>query len=590
VTARRAVRIANFSGFYGDRFSALEEMVNGGPVDVLTGDYLAELTMFILWRTRERSGGYASGFLRQLEPILGACIDRGIKIVSNAGGLNPAGMATAVNELARQLHVPARVFHIEGDDLLPRLGELRRGGESFRHLDTGSDIEEIEPITANAYLGGWGICEALNRGADIVVCPRVTDASLVVGPAAWWHGWARNDWDRLAGAVAAGHVIECGTQATGGNYAFFAEIANLIDPGFPIAEIESDGSSVITKHPGAAGEVTTETVTAQLLYEIGEPAYRNPDVIARFDTTRVTQLARNRVGVSATRGQPPPAQAKVCINYFGGYRNSVTFVLTGLDIEAKAELLRRGLCTRVERDGDVQDLVFEMRAAGGMDTHLTVTVTDTNRLKVGRRFFDHVMSLGLASYPGLHLAARPNDGSAYGLYWPTLVDAAAIEEVVVDDSGERTVVQRWTATDTEAVTVAVEATEFPPCPNGPTRQVFLGRLVGARSGDKGGNANIGVWARDPLTYSWLYSYMTPAVLRALLPELAQLDIDLYPLPNLLGINVVVYGLLGQGVSSSLRSDPQAKSLGEALRACLVEVPVELLSTPSHRAEMTKEEQ
>ncbi|MGH9115198.1 MAG: acyclic terpene utilization AtuA family protein, partial [Acidimicrobiales bacterium] len=280
------IRIANCSGFYGDRLSAAREMVDGGPIDVLTGDWLAELTMLILAKGMQRdpAGGYARTFVTQMEQVMGDCLDRGIKVVSNAGGLSPRGCAQAVEAVAARLGLHPVVAFVEGDDLVPRMEELRAAGVEFSHMDTGQPLGDRPVMTANAYLGGWGIAEALGRGADIVVTGRVTDAALVVGPAAWHHRWRRDDWDALAGAVVAGHVIECGPQATGGNYSFFTEVPGLDHPGFPIAEVAPDGSSVITKHRGHGGQVSVGTVTAQLLYEIAGPAYANPDVTARFDS------------------------------------------------------------------------------------------------------------------------------------------------------------------------------------------------------------------------------------------------------------------------------------------------------------------
>ncbi|HSL27416.1 MAG TPA: acyclic terpene utilization AtuA family protein, partial [Acidimicrobiia bacterium] len=252
-----ALRIANCSGFYGDRLSAAREMVEGGPIEVLTGDYLAELTMAILWRTRQRDSdlGYASTFVTQMEQVLGTCLDRAIKVVVNAGGLNPAGLAERLAKLAADLGVMPRIAVVEGDDLLPRLAELQAGGHEFRHLDDGRPLagSGVVPLTANAYLGGWAIKEALEAGADVVLTGRVTDAALVTGPAAWRFGWDRDDWNALAGAVVAGHILECGAQATGGNYAFFEEVPGLERIGFPIAEVHADGSSVITRHPGLGG-------------------------------------------------------------------------------------------------------------------------------------------------------------------------------------------------------------------------------------------------------------------------------------------------------------------------------------------------
>ncbi|MGI9124970.1 MAG: acyclic terpene utilization AtuA family protein, partial [Mycobacterium sp.] len=323
------MRIGNCSGFYGDRVSAMREMLTGGELDFLTGDYLAELTMLILGRDKMKhpERGYAKTFLTQLEQCLGLAKDRGVRIVTNAGGLNPAGLADAVRALADKLGVPVAVAHVEGDDLLARAADLGLGS----------------PLTANAYLGAWGIVDCLNSGADIVVTGRVTDASVVVGPAAAHFGWGREDYDRIAGAVVAGHVIECGAQATGGNYSFFTEIPDLSYAGFPLAEIHDDGSSVITKHHGTGGQVSVGTVTAQLLYEITGARYANPDATARFDSIELSDDGPDRVLISGVRGEPPPPTLKVSLNSIGGFRNSATFVLTGLDIEAKAALVRSQL-------------------------------------------------------------------------------------------------------------------------------------------------------------------------------------------------------------------------------------------------------
>ena len=289
------IRVANCSGFYGDRSSAALEMVEGGPIDVLTGDWLAELTMLILARKQAKQprGGFAGSFVKQMEQVMGTCLDRGIKVVSNAGGLDPDGCAEAVAEVADKLGLNPTIAYVAGDNLMGRLDELIEAGVDFANLDTGEPLGDPSRfLSANAYLGCWGIVEALNAGADIVVTGRTTDAAVVCGPAAWHHGWYRDDWNRLAGAVAAGHVIECGTQATGGNYSFFDEIPDLTRPGFPWADIAEDGSSVIGKHPETGGAVTVGTVTSQLLYEIGPPAYLGPDVTARFDTIGLEQLGR----------------------------------------------------------------------------------------------------------------------------------------------------------------------------------------------------------------------------------------------------------------------------------------------------------
>ena len=581
------LRVANCSGFYGDRFDAFREVLTGGPVDVITGDYLAELTMLILWRSHSKDGrGYAKTFLRQLERDLAEVAARGVCVVVNAGGLAPAAMAEAVREMATAAGLDLRVAHVEGDDLLPRMDELTAAGNPFTHLDTGRPFADhgMPALTSNAYLGGWGIATALDRGADIVVCPRVTDAALVVGAAASRFGWARDDWDALAGAVAAGHVIECGTQATGGNYPFFTEIPGLEHPGFPIAEVHADGSSVITKHDGTGGAVTVGTVTAQLLYEIGPARYLNPDVITRFDTIQLAQDGPDRVRLSGVVGEPPTDQLKVCINTLGGFRNQMTWLLTGLEVDAKADLVRRTL-DRVLPVDQLDDLDVRLVRTDHDDApvnaaaaaQLVVTAKARDPKLVDRRAFSgRLVELALATYPGATFTGPPGDASPFGVYWPALVGKDKVDEVVVDHDGTRTPIAQ-TAGSPDAPTgdpeVSWPAVEVPA---GGTRRVPLGTVVGARSGDKGGNANIGLWGTSPPAAAWLGDWLTVDRVRALLPEADGLDVTLHPLPNLGAVNVVVHGLLDEGVSSSTRPDPQAKGLGEYVRSRLVDVPTGLL--------------
>lgn len=574
-TADRAsvVRIANCSGFYGDRIAAARDMVEGGPIDVLTGDYLAELTMLILAKAQQKdpAAGYAKTFLTQIEQVLGTCLDRGIRVVANAGGLNPAGLADAVRDVAARLGLDARVAHVQGDDLRAKLSAV-------------TPAVRGDPVSANAYLGGWGIAAALDAGADVVVTGRVTDASLVLGPAAWWHGWASDDWDALAGAVVAGHVIECGPQATGGNYAFGEELPDLRYPGFPIAEVGPDGSSVITKHPGTGGLVSVGTVTAQLLYEIGPPAYLGPDVTTHFDTITLTQADRDRVAISRVRGSPPPPTLKVALNDAGGFRNTMTMVITGLDIEAKAaraEAMLFDVLGGRDRfaEVDVRLLRFDTADAPTNEqasAHLRVTVKDPDPAKVGRRFSNAVMELALAGYAGFHTTTPPTSESAYGIYRPAAVPRAMVEHVVVLPDGVRRVVPDPPTVAAARVGDRVSAACARP-PAGPARPAPLGRVCGARSGDKGGDANIGLWARDDNGYAWLREYLTVQRLRELLgPEVTNLKIDRFDLPNLRAINVVVHGLLGDGVASCTRPDPQAKGLGEYLRSRVVDIPEALL--------------
>jgi hypothetical protein len=575
------VRIANCSGFYGDRLAAAREMVEGGPIDVLTGDWLAELTMLILAkdRTKNPDGGYAKTFVRQVEQVLGACLERGIRIVANAGGLNPAGCARAVQAVNDALGLAARVAYVEGDDLLSRIDELKAAGHDLRNLDTGAPLGDRTVLTANAYLGGWGIVEALRQGADVVITGRTTDAAVVLGPAAWHHGWARDDWDALAGAVVAGHVIECGTQATGGNYSFFQEVPGLEHPGFPVAEIAADGSSVITKHEGQGGLVSVGTVTAQLLYEITGPRYLNPDVTARFDSIELEQLAAERVAITGVKGEAPPPTSKVSINLAGGVKATLTFPLVGLDIAEKAALLERGLWATLPggREGFAETEVDLIRSDQDDPVRnetavaqLVVSLKDPDERKLGRSLTAAVTELVLASYPGFF--AGPSSVRAYGVFWPSLVPSELLtHRVVVGDTV--TEVAPTVATPTEASVPSDP--DFAAPAEEETVRMPLGRLAGARSGDKGGNANLGVWARDAASFAWLRGHLTVERLKELMPETAKLDVVRYEFPRLRAVNFVIVGLLGEGVASSTRQDPQAKSLGEYLRAKHVDVPVSL---------------
>lgn len=565
------IRIGNASGFYGDRFSAVQEMLTGGPLDVLTGDYLAELTMLILGRDRLKDPGlgYARTFLKQLETGLGEALDRGVKIVSNAGGLNPAGLAEAITELADRLGLQPKVAYVEGDDLLRRAAEL-----GFN-----------QPLTANAYLGAWGIAEALQAGADVVVTGRVTDASVIVGPAAAHHGWKRTQYDELAGAVVAGHVIECGCQATGGNYPFFTEIRDFGRPGFPIAEIHADGSSVITKHDNTGGAVTIDTVKAQLLYEITGARYAGPDVTTRLDAIELDEDGPDRIKISGVRGEAPPPTYKVSLNSVGGFRNEVDFVLTGLQLEQKAELVQRQLEQALpKRPAELKwTLAWTEKPNAESEEEASVflrcAVKDPDPKVVGRAFSNAAVELALASYPGFHVTAPPGDGSPYGVFRAGYVDIHEVQHVVVLPDGSRHPIEPAAETrplqpvdDIEAPMPLLQLSSGPPR----TREVPLGRIVGARSGDKGGDANVGVWARDEKSWRWLAHTLTVELFTELLPETQPLIVTRYLLPNLWAMNFVVEGLLGEGVAAQARFDPQAKALGEWLRSRYVDVPEVLL--------------
>ncbi len=580
------IRIANCSGFYGDRVSAAREMVEDGPVDVLTGDWLAELTMLILARTQAKrpGGGYARTFVTQMEHVMGTCLDRGIKVVANAGGLDPAGCAEGVAQVAGKLGLAPTIAYVDGDNLMARLAELAALEDGLVDFDTGAPLGDVSQfLTANAYFGCFGIVEALRLGADIVITGRTTDAAIVCGPAAWHHGWSRDNWDALAGAVVAGHVIECGTQATGGNYSFFEEVPGMERIGFPWAEIAADGSSVIGKHDGTGGAVSVGTVTSQLLYEIGGPQYYGPDVTARFDTIQLEQVATDRVRISGVQGEPPPPTLKVATNQVGGFRADMNVALTGLDIDAKAALVDRAFWkalpyspddyasvrTRVVRTEKVDPETNEEAVA-----QWRITLKDPDERKVGRAVFNALTELALASIPGMFSVGGGRTASAYGVYRAARIPAELVPQHVVVSNGSRTLVESVAPPGTVTIAPADGPATAPP--DGPTTRAPLGVVVGARSGDKGGHANLGVFARTDVAWAWLDSFLTVERLRGLLPETADLSIDRYRFPALRSLNFFIHDLLEEGVAASSRQDGQAKSLGEWLRARVVDIPDTLL--------------
>lgn len=640
----RPLRVGNVSGFYGDRLSAWEEMVEAG-VDVITGDYLAELTMLILARQKAKDpdAGYARTFPVQLRGALQRIVAAGTRVVANAGGMNPQALARLIREQAAEAGFDVPVAWVDGDDLTDRAEELGLGA----------------PLAANAYLGGWGITEALRGGAQVVVTGRVTDAALTTGPAAWFHGWSRDDHDALAGAMAAGHVIECGMQATGGNFSFFREIADLRRPGFPLAEIAADGSSVITKPAGTGGAVTAETVLSQLLYEVGGARYAGPDATLRLDSIRLTDLGEDRVRISGVRGEAPPPDLKVSVTEVGGFRQEIVFQLTGLDAEAKAELIRSQFEFGLEAAGlprpaqmawnlartDRQDAAQQEEATA----RLTLVARDPDPKTVGRSFANLAVEFALGSVPGFFTGAPPGEASVYGRFRPESVPQDVPVHTVHLPDGTEAVIDppadtrallsteadvRSAGTPEAGEAGSAESSEGTgagsapattgtgpdvhtgaglgdspggesdpgsaedsglgggaPAPATPasanpvgTVRVPLGHLAGGRSGDKGGSANIGLWARTDAVWQWLRAELTPARLRELLPETAHLDIDRVELEGLRALNFTVHGLLGEGVAYRARFDPQAKGLAEWLRSRRVDVPTDLVTADTAPAD------
>ena len=582
------IKIANCSGFYGDKLSAAKDLVDGGPIDVLTGDYLAELTMAILFGQKMQRGedkGYVGTFLKQINQIAKSCKEKNIKIVSNAGGLNPKSMANEIEKILKQQSINMKVAYIDGDDLMPIIPELSELGEEFKNIDKDIKLNESDysPLTANAYLGAWGIKEALDKGADIVVCPRVTDAAVVIGPAAWKFNWERDNYDSLAGALAAGHIIECGCQATGGNYAFFKEVKSFDNIGYPIAEIYEDGSFFITKHPNTGGLVSCGTVTAQLLYEINSPAYVNPDVIAHFDTLKIEEVEEDRVYVSGCRGSSPPGKHKVCINLAGGFRNGMEIILTGLDIEAKAKVFTDALFNSVGGKKQFDEVSIQLHRTDKENpisneeamASLLVSVKSKDQNLVGRLFSAKIIELALANIPGFFAQGGVKPSGPVIVYWPSLVNSKHIKEKVHIDGKEIEVIPT-SQLELDEIYYQKEPIKIKKIKKEDEKQIYFGEIYGTRSGDKGGCANLGVWAKNSDSFAFLHNFLTVKKLKELLPDLNQFKIERFELANINSLNFYIHDILQDGISSNDKKDGQAKSLGEYLRAKKIKVPQSII--------------
>jgi hypothetical protein len=435
-------------------------------------------------------------------------------------------------------------------------------------------------VTANAYLGGRPIADALAAGAQVVVTGRVTDASLTVGPALHAFGWADEDYDAIAGAVVAGHVIECGAQCCGGNYAFFEEIPDTSRIGFPLAEMYPDGSSVITKHPGTGGALTVGTVTAQLLYEIAGPRYLSPDAVARFDTMALEQIGPDRVRISKVEGEPPPSTLKVTANLDGGWRNSMTLAITGSRVEDKAALAAAAVWTGIPGGRSAfaetaEDLSGDLSGAGMAFLRLAVRGDDAHA--VGRGFSGAVVETSLSSYPGIFFTSAPGNAQAVARYWPTTIAAGDVTPLI-ECEGQPVAASPRAQRPATQPSVPPPATARPAQPDGVGAAVEdmitvpLWVLIGGRSGDKGGDANVGLWADTESVARWLCDSFDVAQFKEALPESVPFEVSRYPLPNLRAVNFVVHGILGWGVASNLRLDTQAKGMAERLRSNTVRVP------------------
>ncbi|MEM9010766.1 MAG: acyclic terpene utilization AtuA family protein [Pseudomonadota bacterium] len=567
------LRIGGACGFWGETDMALPQFLAEGDVDVVIFDYLAEITLSIMARARAKdpAAGFATDFPAVLAPHLTAIAEQGMRIVSNAGGLNPGACAEALRGLIAEAGLDLSVAVVTGDDLTGRATEFAEMREMF----SGDPFPPVESVASiNAYLGAFPIAAALAEGADIVITGRTVDSALALGPAIHAFGWARTDWDALAGGSLAGHILECGPQATGGNFTDWAEIApTLVDIGYPIAELVPDGSFQLSKPAGTGGLVSRETVAEQMLYEVGDPAsYVLPDVVCDLSDVTIAEEAPGVVRVAGARGRPGPSTYKVSATYADGWRISMPWFLAGADAEAKARLFAEVALQRaraklrarnlagygevwVETFGDPAGQIALILAARHAEPQaLTLLLKEATG-------FALAAPPGLASYGGL----RPRPSPVVRLFSFLLPkDAVPVDGKPVASAAPVPEQARPTIDAPKAAEIADPVS------------VPLHRIAVARSGDKGDIANIGVVPRDPASAPCLWAALTEEAVAAHFADRIDGPVARHFLPGTGAINLVLHGALGGGGMASLRLDPQGKTYAQILLAMPVTVPRALL--------------
>ncbi|KAI3573264.1 hypothetical protein IWW34DRAFT_757838 [Fusarium oxysporum f. sp. albedinis] len=585
-----SVRIANCSGATGDGPEALRRVIREGRVDFVTADYLAEAN--IAWQALERrqdaTKGFDKEFLKAFDKETAQIVaEKGIKIIHNGGGLNPQGLAQATEELLVSYGIDSlKVAYVEGDDVIGMIDNLKQSGELV-HLDNPKiTFAAVQPdiLCANAYLGMGGILTALELGADIVICGRCCDASTVMGAAAWWHGWKSSNLNELAGALIAGHCIECGCYATGGNFSGFKSIPENQNQGFPIAEIEADGTFHIFLQDHAKGLVSRDTITAQVVYEIQGPFYLNPDVIADITNITITDSGANRVTVSGIQGLLPPSTTKLAVCSIGGYQCETSVFAVGLDIKEKLAALVKAFDYNLPDKSDYQTFRIDQYGVPQENPSSQALAicqfrifAQSSREEPLRRVREVLMGYWLGGFPGMHLNMdfRTMEPKPYVAYLPFLIEYDRLRVRTV--CGNQVV---QIASPPETAPFAGQKLTDADRPYdsdryGPTKKVCLGSRVHARSGDKGSNANVGLWVQHNDEYEWLRSFMTVETFKVLLRDDydPRFVIERFELPNIQCVHFRIKGILDGGVSSTPRLDGLAKSVGEFLRAQYVNMPV-----------------
>jgi hypothetical protein len=584
------IRIANAGGYWGDDLGQFRRQVELGPVDYVTLDFLAEITMSIMQKQRARDpeAGYARDFIAQVDASLDLLLKGGVRVVTNAGGVNPAACRRAVIATAARKGRAMHVAAVVGDDLMARLDDLTAAGASLDNMEDGRPFAGVRAnvSSANAYFGAWPVVEALKSGAQIVVTGRCTDTGITLAPMIHAFGWAADDWDRLAAGIVAGHIVECGAQSTGGNYTDWREIPAFGSIGYPVLEVSADGSFVVTKHEGTGGAVTVRTVKEQLVYEMGDPrAYITPDVVADFASARLEQAGKDRVRVWGVKGRPAPSQLKVSAAYADGWKANGALIISGPHARDKAEAFAALFWERV--GGTFEATLTEYVGASScwgplaprMDVPevlLRLGVRDHDKARI-EAFSKMVPAVILSGPPSVAVTGGRPQAQEVVAYWPALVPRELVRPTLVTAAGERLL--DWPTPLLPPTPPA--ALDLPPWPHvagdaSAMATVTLAQLAHARSGDKGDTSNIGVLARAPEVYEWLVKTLTAERVKEYFAGICEGSVERHEVPNLCGLNFLLAESLGGGGTVSLRLDAQGKTLSHALLAMKVRVPKKLL--------------
>lgn len=595
------IRIANAGGFWGDDLHAFKRQLTEGDIDYITMDFLAEITMSILKKQQLRNPnlGYVTDFIDQIRETAHLIKQKNVTVITNAGGINPLGCAMKIIEVLKELKLDLKIAVIEGDNILDKIDELYPSEAEFKNMETGESFKQIKDKlqTANAYLGVMPILKALKREAQIIIAGRVTDTSITVAPMIHEFGWKMDDWDKLASGVVAGHIIECGAQASGGNFSDWVKVEKWDNFGYPIVEMYPDGEFVVTKHPNTGGLISIDTIREQLVYEMGNPVeYISPDVIADFQTVQLMQEGKSRVRVFGIKGRPATPYLKVSMAYDDGYKVDGSVIISGPYAIQKAQAFKHIFWSRIGLKFERTNTEYVGHSAchealapdvESNEVLIRYSAYDNDKSKL-EEFSKQIAPLILSGPPGVAVTGgRPRVRNVI-TYWPTLVPKSVIVSRVLlydkDKLSDQVEVPSVTGleadytqrkSESEQISSAKGSVKLPLIPDSEVEVRFYDLCL-ARSGDKGDTANIGVLARNKEIYDFLVKTLTADYMKWMFKEICKGKVIRYELPNILGLNFLLEHSLDGGGTRSLKLDAQGKTFAQAFLNQRIRVSRKLL--------------